>query len=31
MGCYANRAVENSNLFLKIAQNTTEKDRPTTG
>ena len=26
LGCYANRAVENSNLFRKIAQNTTEKD-----
>ena len=31
MGCYANRAVENSNLFRKIAQNTTEKDISTTG
>ena len=29
--CYANRAVENSNLFKKIAQNTTEKDISTTG
>ena len=28
---YANRAVENSNLFRKIAQNTTEKDISTTG
>ena len=27
----ANRAVENSNLFRKIAQNTTEKDISTTG
>ena len=31
LGCYANRAVENSNLFRKIAQNTTEKDISTTG
>ena len=31
MGCYANRAVENSNLFRTIAQNTTEKDISTTG